>query len=62
MSRAARAAAALKDELGFEVELLRGSGGIFEVAIDGRVVAKKELGRFPTEKDVVDAVSAALGA
>lgn len=44
------------------MELLKGSGGIFEVAVDGRVVVKKELGRFPTEKDVVDAVSANLGA
>jgi hypothetical protein len=41
---------------------VKGSGGIFEVAIDGRVVAKKELGQFPDERAVVDAVSKALGA
>ncbi|MDP2273570.1 MAG: Rdx family protein [Archangium sp.] len=61
MARAARAADALKEELELEAEFIRGSGGIFEVAVDGRVVAKKEMGRFPTEKDVVDAVSAAMG-
>jgi predicted Rdx family selenoprotein len=44
------------------VELLKGSGGIFEVAVDGRVVSKKDLGKFPSEQDVVDAVSKALGA
>ena len=41
--------------------MLKGSGGIFEVAVDGRVVSKKELGHFPTEQDVVEAVSKALG-
>ncbi len=60
MSRAARAADALKEELEVDAELLKGSGGIFEVAVDGKVVTKKELGRFPTEHDVVDAVSKAL--
>ena len=40
---------------------MKGSGGIFEVSVDGRVVAKKALGRFPTEQDVVDAVEKALG-
>jgi hypothetical protein len=40
---------------------LKGSGGIFEVAVDGVVVSRKTLGRFPTEQDVVDAVSAATG-
>ncbi len=41
--------------------LVLGSGGIFEVAVDGKVVAKKQLGQFPSAKDVVDAVSIALG-
>lgn len=29
--------------------------------MDGAVVAKKSLGQFPTEKDVVDAVAKATG-
>jgi predicted Rdx family selenoprotein len=39
---------------------VRGSGGIFEVAVEGRVVAKKQLGGFPSEHEIVDAVSRAL--
>jgi len=61
LPRATRAAAALKEELEQDCELIKGSGGIFEVAVDGKVVSKKSLGVFPTEKDVVDAVGAALG-
>ncbi len=54
-------AVALKDDLDVDAELLPGSGGIFEVAVDGAVVAAKRLGHFPTEKDVLDAVGKALG-
>jgi selenoprotein W-related protein len=53
--------AALKDELEVDAEMIKGSGGIFEVAVDGRVVSKKSLGQFPSERDVVDAVGKALG-
>jgi predicted Rdx family selenoprotein len=41
-------------------ELIKGSGGIFEVAVEGVVVAKKALGQFPDEKAIVDAVSKAI--
>ncbi len=41
---------------------MRGSNGIFEVAVDGVVVAAKTRGGFPTEDVVVDAVSKAVGA
>jgi len=41
--------------LGFESQLVRGSGGIFEVSVDGeRIFSKKEEGRFPSEKEIVD--------
>jgi len=53
LPRATRAAAELKKALGVEPELVAGSGGIFEVAVDGRVVAKKALTGFPSEQDVV---------
>ena len=40
------------DELG-EVALVPGSGGIFEVRLDGeRVWSKKEAGRFPEPKEI----------
>ncbi len=57
---AARAAAALKEELEVETEMVKGSGGIFEVAVDGKVVSKKSLGMFPSERDILDAVGKAL--
>ncbi len=43
-----------------ETKLVAGSGGIFEVAVDGKVVAKKGMGGFPTEQEVVKAVRDAL--
>jgi selenoprotein W-related protein len=54
-------AAVLKDELGVETTLIKGSSGIFEVAVDGKVVASKGRDGFPTEQEVVDAVSRAVG-
>ena len=43
-----------------ESKLVPGSGGIFEVAVDGQVVSKKGLSGFPTEDEVVAAVRKAL--
>lgn len=53
-------AVALKDDLDVDAELLQGTGGIFEIAVDGKVVAAKSRGAFPTEKEIVDAVARAL--
>jgi selenoprotein W-related protein len=47
--------------LGLEAELVVGSSGIFEVAVDGRVVAKRGLIGFPSEQEIVKAVAAATG-
>jgi predicted Rdx family selenoprotein len=47
--------------LDVKAELIKGSGGIFEIAVDGAVVAKKSFGQFPDDKSIVDAVSKALG-
>jgi selT/selW/selH-like putative selenoprotein len=39
---------------GAEVELLRSSGGVFEITIDGVLkFSKKALGRFPTDDELV---------
>lgn len=51
----------LKEKLNLDVQLLRGSNGIFEVAVDGKVVAAKDRTGFPSEQTVVSAVGAALG-
>jgi len=41
--------------LGVEAQLVRGSGGIFDVSVDNeRIFSKKEEGRFPTEQEIVD--------
>ena len=48
-------AAEIKKELGVESQVVRGSGGIFEVSVDNkRIFSKHEEGRFPTEKEILD--------
>lgn len=44
----------LREAFGVESELIAGKGGIFEVIADGNMVfAKRKLGRFPKEGEVV---------
>lgn len=39
---------------GAEVELKKGSGGVFEITVDGKLAfSKKALGRFPTDDEVL---------
>lgn len=48
-------AATLKKELGIDSELVRGSGGIFVVNVDGKpIFSKRDEGRFPSEREIVD--------
>jgi selT/selW/selH-like putative selenoprotein len=43
---------------GAEVELVKGSNGVFEITVDGRLAfSKKALGRFPTDEEI-DALAA----
>jgi selT/selW/selH-like putative selenoprotein len=36
-----------------EVELKKGSGGVFEITVDGKLAfSKKALGRFPSDDEV----------
>ncbi len=37
-----------------------GPSGSFDVSVDGKVVSSKRLWRFPTETQIVEAVSKAL--
>lgn len=60
LKRAEAAASSLKAELGIEPKLLSGKGGIFEVAVDGNVVAKRTRDSFPDEKAIVAAVKMVL--
>ena len=50
----------LKEKLGLEAQLIVGHSGIFEVAVDGNVVASKTRAGFPSPEEAVDAVSRAL--
>jgi hypothetical protein len=50
----------LKRELGVDASLSKGSGGIFEVAVNGKTVASKGLAGFPAEAEIVEAVRRAL--
>ena len=51
--RAQAAGARLRDGSGAEVELVKGRGGVFEIAIDGALkFSKKATGRFPTDAEL----------
>ena len=43
----------LKKSLGVKSTLIAGSGGVFEITVDGRpVFSKKEVGRFPEPGEI----------
>ena len=49
----------MKKELGADVELIKGRGGIFDVVTEGKLVySKHATGRFPEENEVVEAIRA----
>ena len=52
-------AAEIKKELGVDSQLVRGGGGIFDVTVDNkRIFSKHDIGRFPTEKEILDQLRA----
>jgi selenoprotein W-related protein len=60
LKRAQDAAAALQAQLDVAPELVPGTGGIFEVRVDDRVVIQRSREGFPDEAQIVAAVSTAL--
>lgn len=49
----------LREGLGVKAKLTKGSGGIFDVTVDGQLVySKDETGRFPDDGEVLAAVEA----
>jgi selT/selW/selH-like putative selenoprotein len=47
-------AAEIQQATGTKPELIEGSGGVFEVEADGRLIfSKKKLDRFPRENEIV---------
>jgi len=53
-------AATIKSVLGVESELIRGGGGIFDVAVDGEMIfSKHEAGRFPESDEILSQIQRA---
>lgn len=47
-------AADIKKHTGVEPELIPGSGGIFDVVVDGKkIFSKHDVGRFPEHKEIL---------
>jgi len=53
-----RLAAILKQRFAIDSKLVPGSGGVFDVVVDGkRIFSKHDEGRFPDEDEVVDDIA-----
>jgi selenoprotein W-related protein len=47
-------AAEIKQQRGVDSTLVRGSGGEFEISVDGKLVfSKKQAGRFPDTDEIL---------
>ena len=47
-------AAAIKNEIGISPKLIKSSGGVFEVAADGKLIfSKRSTGRFPDNNEMI---------
>ena len=52
----------LTERLGAEVTLVKGSGGVFDVEVDGkRVFSKHHEGRFPEPEEVIARIQGSEG-
>ncbi len=50
-------AADLEKEFGAAIEYIKSGGGVFEVALNGKLIfSKKASGRFPTSKEIIDKI------
>lgn len=50
-------AAELKKSFGIDSQLIRGSGGVFNVIVQNqKIFSKHDEGRFPSEKEILDQV------
>lgn len=55
MPRATSLAAVLLEKNDVKAELIEGAGGIFDIAVDGKIVySKLETGEFPSDDHVVE--------
>lgn len=56
--RAREVAMALQRQLGIVADLVPGKGGVFEVSVGGKTVARRLKGHFPDAAEIVAAVGA----
>ena len=50
-------AAELREGLGVDAKMIEGSGGVFDVTVDGKLVySKHQTGRFPSPGEVLKLV------
>ena len=48
-----------KQHPSLETQLIKGSGGQFEVVLDGKLIfSKKQMGRFPDNREILEQVPA----
>jgi selT/selW/selH-like putative selenoprotein len=48
-----------KQRAGVETRLVKGSGGQFEVVLDGKLIfSKKQMGRFPDPQEILEQIPA----
>jgi len=60
-SQALRLREEIQNKFSADVEILEGSGGVFEVELNGdSIFSKKKLGRFPNENEVIDLIEEVL--
>ena len=54
-------AAEIKKARGLDATLIKGSGGQFEVVLDGKLLfSKKQLGRFPESNEILEQIPAGI--
>ena len=47
----------IEKQFGVKAELIKGSGGVFEVSLNNSLIfSKKDLGRFPNENEIEDLI------
>ena len=56
-------AEAIKGKFGIESKMIEGSGGVFDVHVDGtQVWDKGEVGRFPEHDEILDRIASTTNA
>jgi len=49
----------LKEEITAEIELIAGSGGVFEIVVDSKeIFSKKKTNRFPEYDEIIKLIKA----